>query len=249
MRWDPNSPLPCSLPGLPLWKSTRSGTAGASIDPAGFASFSTAVYPVDPPPAFASRMRAHNQNALIAALLSLLAALLAWFLLYQAGVWLLLLFRTILHGEDAQHDPRYPVIFFAAAGIFLIVFFIWRIAFPYRGPSDRPIFGWHLIPRFLFLPASLTLAVSDNLAAHQKLTKERMRAAFFALLEIDSVKKMPVTRLPLLGMDDDELHRVLLLLQYAGYIDLHRGRDGWFYRVRSTEEEEVRALRKAAEGH
>jgi len=207
------------------------------------------VYPVDPPPAFASRIRAHNQKALIAALLSLLAALLVWFFLYYAGLWLLLLFRTILHGEDAQYDPQYPVIFFAAAGIFLIVFFVWRLVFPYRFLIDRPILGWHLIPRFLFLPASLTFAVSDNLAAHQKLTKERLRAAFFTLLEIDAAKKMPVTQLPLLGIDEDELPRVLLLLQYAGYIDLHRGRDGWFYRVRSTEEEEVCALRKAAGGH
>lgn len=191
-------------------------------------------------------MHAHNRNALTAALLSLLAAVLAWFLVYHAGVWLVLLFRTIVHGEDATHPPAYPVIFFAAAGFFLIVYFVWRVVVKHRGLSDRPIFGWHLIPRFLFLPASLTLAVSDNMAAHQKLTRERLRTAFMVLIEINRLKKLPLTRLPLLGIDEDELDSVLLVLQYAGYIDLHRGRDGWFYRVRSSEESEIQMLRKEA---
>lgn len=188
-------------------------------------------------------LRSHNATVLIASVLSLLAAIAVWVLIYHLGLGASLAGRTFVQGDQAVAPATYRLWFSAALLLTLTGTFAWRFFHPPGQLRDRPIIGWHVIPEILLLPASLILAVTDNLAAYRKVKPERLGAAWELLERMLDRGKLLRRNLPQLGINPRLLEEALMDLQYAGLIDLHEGREEWFYRIRGTEEDRVRSWR------
>jgi hypothetical protein len=199
-----------------------------------------------PPPAFVRRLRAHNQLVLWGVLLSLAAATLAWWFLYQLGQGAVLAFLTFVHGFEITLPPSYPIWFAAGVIVLMLGGFAWRWLHPPGRPRDRSILGWHLLPETIFLPALLTLGISDHLAAWRKLTARRVVVAWAVLCEVLRRGRLREHEIGQLEFSPKRVLEAITTLQYCGLLDLHGSRDGWFYRVRSTEEPRCRDWLRAA---
>jgi hypothetical protein len=194
----------------------------------------------DTPPAQLRRLlQIHNLHVLLVSLLALCAAVGVWVLMYYLGLGAVLAGRTFVLGEEAKAPSNYDLWYGGAVVLTLCAAFTWRFFHPPGRLHDRPIIGWHLIPELVLLPASLILGVSDNLAAYRRVGSQRLRTGWLLLQELTARGKLARPHLPRLGLDEHLLEESLLDLQYAGLIDLHEGKEEWFYRVRGTEEETV----------
>lgn len=175
---------------------------------------------------------------------SLLGAWMGWmvfFAVYTGGV---LVFETIRTGNvDLFRPPAWywPVGAAAVAGLLLGgVVSRWRNRF--RAPRDRAIIGWHLLPEVLLLPPQMTFAVWDQIDARITLNRADLRDAWGLLQTIFAWKRAGAGRLLGEFPDGRRLSRLLTCLQLAGWIDLHRGEEEWFYRVLSDQEPLLHAL-------
>ncbi len=195
------------------------------------------------PAAFCAELRSHNLHALGGAILSLLAAALAWNLAYFFFVLILLGLETSVRGDFGGEIPRWILISaLALAG----VLFIWGLVDAgqrrFAPPSDRAIIGWHLISDFLLLPVRLTFAIGGNLRAVRLLTSSEIGRAWELVLTIHQQGKARLSTLSLIEADPARLQRLLATLQLLGYIDLHKGKQDWFYSICSPREPALRAL-------
>jgi len=196
------------------------------------------------PESFRAELRSHNRHAAGAAVLSLLAAVLAWNLAYFFFVLILLGLVTFDRGD---FGPDMPPWIPATAAALAIVLFVWGVADAiqrrFQTTSDRPIIGWHLIPDFLLLPVRLTFAIWGNFHAIRRLDEASIAEAWELLLAVHQAGQARLGALAMIEPDPARLHRLLTTLQMLGYIDLHRGEQDWFYSVCSPREAELRALR------
>lgn len=193
-----------------------------------------------PPPPFVRRLRAHNQLVLWGVLLSLCASVLAWWFLYHLGQGAVLAFLTFVHGLEVSLPGSYPTWFAGFVVILMLGGFFWRWTHPPGRARDRSIIGWHLLPETILLPALLTLGISDHLAARRKITARRAVVAWDVLIEVlrrGKLREQEIGQLPHAGK---LVREAIVTLQYCGLLDLHGSREGWFYRVRSTEEARCR---------
>lgn len=195
------------------------------------------------PAQFRADLRAHDIHAVGMAVLSLLAAVVVWGLAYFFFVLILLGLVTAARGDTGPEIPRW--ISETAAGL-AILLFVWgicdRIRRRFTPIDDRPIIGWHLGNEFLLLPVRLTFAIGGNLGAARWLNPVEQDRAWELLTVIQRSGRTRVSALTVTEPDPGKLHRLLGALQLAGYIDLHRGEDDWFYSVRSTKEPKLREL-------
>lgn len=185
----------------------------------------------------------HNAHCWLAALGALLAAWLAWACVYAAVIGPTLLFETIRKGEAAAFPWwLHPVV----AGV-VVALLGWGAldawARRFRPPPDHPVVGWHLLPDFVLLPARLTFAITDHLAARIHPGREAAELAWQVLQHIaDAGRVLPHT----LGgyfRPAGALGRALRTLELLGWIDLHASEEGAFYRIRSAREEELAGLK------
>jgi hypothetical protein len=195
------------------------------------------------PGQFRRDLRVHNLHAIAMSVLSLLAAIIVWNLAYFFFVLILLGLVTAARGDiGAEIPPWIP----GTAGILAGLLFLWGILDHLRrrfaGLDDRPIIGWHLGGDIFLLPVRLTLAIGGNLSAVRWLSPEEQDRAWELLTTIHRAGKTRVSALTVVEADPARLHRFLSALQLAGYIDLHRGEEDWFYTVRSTKEPQLRGL-------
>ena len=182
-------------------------------------------------------------------MLSVLGAWLSWmffFALYTGGV---LVFETVRTGNVDLFKP--PWWYWPGCGAGAAILVLWGAADRWKNrfrlPPDRPIVGWHLFPEFLLLPAKLTFAIGDHVAARVSLHAWEREEAWRLLQVVFALKR---AELPQLGMefsDARQLSRLLTGLQLTGWIDLHRGEETWFYRVVSDQEPLLRSLLAGAE--
>lgn len=193
-------------------------------------------------------LQAHNFAVLLASLLSLCAAVGFWLLLYYLGLGAVLAAKTFVQGDAATAPATYGLWYSAALLLTLLAAFGWRFFHPPGKLHDRSIIGWHVLPEILLLPASLILAVTDNLSAYRKIQALRLRTAWELLREMLERGKLQRRKLPQLGIDENLLEQALLDLQYVGLIDLHEGREEWFYRIRGPEEERVKKWKQQITG-
>jgi len=209
-----------------MWKSTRTDTGGLPFE---FTMRS------EPPAAFCRRLHSHNWHVLLGSFLALLAALVVWALLYFLGQGMTLGVLTFIHGDAARLPDSFNRVF---AGFFLctiVLRFLFRNPLGCRRLKDRPILGWHLVPEILLFPASLVLAISENFAAYRKLDRNKEARCWLVFTEILRKKRIPQSKLGQIGLDPRVLEECLLTLQLCGLLDLHRGRDDWFYLIPSSE--------------
>jgi hypothetical protein len=203
------------------------------------------------PPEFSARIVAHNRSCWVAAALSLLGAWLGWmifFALYTAGV---LVFETVRTGNTDLFSP--PRWYWPSGAIAVAVLVLWGAVDRWKRrftlPPDRSIIGWHLFPEVLLLPPRMTFAIWDQIDARITLNRQEQAEAWELLQTIFAWKRAEATRLTLEFPDGRRLSKLLTALQFAGWIDLHRGEENWFYRVLSDRESLLKALTTAdAEG-
>ena len=201
------------------------------------------------PAVFRSRIADHNRSCWIAAALCTLGAWLSWLLFFAFAASLVLVFETVRTGNvDLAKPPDWAI----PAGIAAAVIMLAAAAFQrwirrYRPPPDRPIIGWHLASEFLLLPARITYSIWDHLAARIVQSRNERDESWKLLLAIFEMGRAEESRLAYDFQDPDQLRRMLLNLQLAGWIDLHQSEDGWFYRVSSDEESVLRGLTRPPE--
>jgi hypothetical protein len=189
------------------------------------------------PREFFRRDRAHNRICWIAAALSFWCAALGWVLagtLYASIV----LFLEAFWGER----PGLPHWFFPVGlcGIaaLLTIVMIDRHLGRFKPPTDRPI----VIADVLLLPARATWLVFDHLGARIVLSSAEQADAWALMRTITKMKRAGSTLLARDFPDPARLSKMLLALQLAGWIDLHRGEQDFYYRVRSDREKTIQSL-------
>jgi len=170
-----------------------------------------------------------------------------WSGLFWAGKVLILLGLTSVLGEAARLPLAYFWIFSGAVAVLLTLAAIDRTLNPFPRPDDRPIIGWHVLKQLLLLPALLTFSIYDNLNAYRRLSPTLVHQAWELLLAIQKSGKVAYHELGQFGVESSRAEALLLLLQFAGYVDLHHGRDEWFYLIRSSEAESLKQLASGSE--
>lgn len=201
------------------------------------------------PSVFRKSIASHNRQCWIAAGMSLGAALLGWLaygVLFTGAVLLQEVVRT--GNPDLRESPGWlwPVM-----GVLAVGLVIWtgveRWMRRYRPVDDRPIIGWHLFADVVLSPARMTFAVWDHLALRISLPAQRLYEAWLLLQFIVERKRVPVSTLGQVFPDARILPRLLLALQLAGWIDLYRGEEDWYYALRSEAGQRLRLPADSAE--
>jgi len=197
-------------------------------------------------PQFRRRIASHNRHAVIAAILSLLGAWLAWTIAYGllAGITLGLL--TIIQGQEVIAGEKliaFPAWLRGAALSAALASLVWAAVderkHRYHPVGDRPVVGWHILGDILLLPARLTFGVGHQLAAIIHLSRSEQQEAYDLLQHIHTEKRCPAHSLGALFANPKRLRKILMALQLAGWIDLLRTEDGWIYIERSCEAAEL----------
>lgn len=193
---------------------------------------------VNVPPEFHQRIEDHNRSCWIGAFLSLLSAGLLWLLIGALYLAVVLLADVIRRGETDIYNP--PLWALPVGGAIFLFLLAWggldRWRKRYRPPSDRMIIGWHLFTEVILLPARTTFAILDHLTARISLSRTEVREAWQLLLVIFELQRAETSRLAMDYPNGRKLQKLLLALQLADWIDLHRGDDDWFYKVTSNNE-------------
>ncbi len=196
------------------------------------------------PPVFKARLAEHNRHCWFAAAFSLLGAWLAWLFIFTIYTGAVLLLETVRSGSVDYFKPPSWYLPAGVGGVAVIFVFAildrWRKR--YRPLRDRPIIGFHLFAEVLLLPARLTFSVWDHIRARVALSRTERAEAWRLLSEIFSMGRADSARLSLEFPQARELGKLLMALQVTEWIDLHRGDDDWFYRVRSDQEPYLKTL-------
>lgn len=197
-------------------------------------------------PQFRHRIASHNRHAVIAALLSLLGAWLAWTIAYALLAGMTLGLLTVIHGQEVIAGEKLlslPVWLHPAALAVALVSLVWAAVderkHRYQPVNDRPVVGWHILGDVLLLPARLTFGIGHQLAAIIRLTRSEQQEAFDLLQHIHTEKRCPAHSLGAWFSHPKKLRKILTSLQLAGWIDLLRTEDGWIYIERSCEAAEL----------
>jgi hypothetical protein len=193
------------------------------------------------PREFSAEIRAHNRICWIAAALSFWCAALGWVLagtLYASIVF----FLEAFWGEKpGLPDWFFPLGLCGIAALLTIVVIDRRLG-RFKTPTDRPIIGAHLIADTLLLPARATWLVFDHLGARIVLSSAEQADTWALMRTITTMKRADSTLLARDFPDPARLSKMLLALQFAGWIDLHRGEQDFYYRVRSDREKTIQSL-------
>ncbi|MEX1117994.1 MAG: hypothetical protein WEB60_04290 [Terrimicrobiaceae bacterium] len=187
-------------------------------------------------------LREHNRHCWLAAATSLFFAWLAWVFFYGIFGAMVLLFETITQGETATFPKWLNPAFGGLAATLLLWGGISRWVKRFRPPPDRPVIGWHLLPDVLLLPATLTFAVGEHLDARLRLSHHEKSEAARLLAILSEIGRTTVSELGFHFSQPKTLQKLLTTLQFLGWIDLHRGEDDFFYRLRSDREEPLAQL-------
>lgn len=193
---------------------------------------------------FERSFREHDRHCVIAAVLSLIGAWFSWLLfgtVYCGGV---ILFETVRTGNpDLQ---RVSSSYWVAGASLALILFIWasidRFRRLYQPPPDRTIIGWHLFADVLLWPPRLTYAIADNMGLRTGADAHMIAEAWRLLEVIVDRQRAPRSVLAYDFPDDVGLGKLLRALQLTGWIDLYRGEEDWYYRIRTDAEEALRSL-------
>jgi len=189
------------------------------------------------------QIRIHNRHCWLAAAAALFFSWLAWAGFYVVFAGVVLLLETIRQGESAA----FPQWLNPTAVLLAILLLSWAGAEErgrkFRPTTDRPVIGWHLLPDLLLLPARLTFSIGSHLSARIRLDSHGQETAWRILELAADFGKLPPHLLGAQFTSADDWERALEALQLLGWVDLHGDKEGWFYRIPSTREGELAAMR------
>ncbi|MEO6847401.1 MAG: hypothetical protein ABI443_07725 [Chthoniobacterales bacterium] len=187
------------------------------------------------PAAFCARFSQHNRNAILTAILTGIFAILGWVLVYGLLYWGTLFISTSAKGTETHVATWITPAFLILTTLLLLLAALDHAFFRFAPLDDRPIVGIHLIKEFALLLPKLTFSAFGTLLAYQSLSKDDLHRAWEILIRIHHDRKSDFFTLSQVEPDARRLNALLLALQLTGFIDLHQGRESWFYLVRTDE--------------
>ena len=195
------------------------------------------------PAVFCAQIAEHNRSCWIAAALSLGCAGVAWAIAGVIYAGLVLLFGG-LGPMDALKLPQwfFPVGLCGVVVLLALAVIDRKYRRRFRPVSDRPIIGRHLMEDLLLLPARATLLVWDHLDARIVLSRGERETAWMLIQTISKMKRADSSLLARDFPDSARLSKMLTALQLAGWIDLYRAEEDFYYRVRSEHTKTINSL-------
>ncbi len=218
------------------------------------------VAEVDPeaaPRALRRYFAVHNRQALLLALLSLVASALLWAITYAFVFWFALVAATLsrsfnpdtlLQVTDRELlTAHFPLWFAGGSGVALIAAGIVRkrvrIA---RLREARLYLLWVVVELFMAIP-NVTFSVWGNLSAITRLRRQEAAQAWKILQRIHSEGgRLNVANLRQEIDDEKTLRRVMFGLQLVGLISLREREEGWFLYLQNRDA--FAALLSSAQG-
>jgi len=194
------------------------------------------------PPEFRRRFAEHNRNAVFVAVAAGVVAAICWILAYALFYWAAVFFSTLLHGEQAPPPPWLLTAFFLGTGVLCILAALDYAFTRFAKLQDQPIIGWHLFRDFALALPKLTFSAFGNLMACRFLSQDDLERAWSLLVRIQKDGKSSPFTLSQVEPDSRRLNVLLTALQLAGFIDLHRGSEEWFYLVRGDQTDLIRKM-------
>ena len=199
-----------------------------------------------PPPALRRYFARHNQQAILLALFSLVAAAVLWGLVYVFVYWFALVAVTVARSFNPAtlvqvSDPNLLGPFFVPGFAGAVVLWLAAAVMVRRHVrlerlrEQRHYFIWVAIELMMAVP-NVTFAVFGNLSAITRLRrKDAIRA--WRLLERMQAEggHLDIASLRLEIDDEKALNRVLFALQLVGLIGLREKEKGWYLVLRHPE--------------
>jgi len=194
------------------------------------------------PAALDAQIAEHNRSCWMAAALSLWCAALAWALASAIYRGFVVLVEALSGGKPNELPSWFLPVGLCGAVVLLGAALINRRRQRFNSVSDRSIIGWHLIAEILLLPARATLLVWDHVDARIVLSQPERVKAWALMRTILDLKRADRSLLARDFPDPGRLSKMLMALQFGGWIELHRGEEDFYYRVRSDREIDIRSL-------
>lgn len=182
------------------------------------------------------RVRSHNRTALTFAFLSAAGAAICWGLLFALAQWLTLLAITIVRGSYASLPPGFPVGFTAIACALIFSAWLDRKVTPNSIPPDERS-PREIAMDFMLAIPRMTLAVSANLAARQRLTRDEVVMAAGLMDRVSRERRMSIHELPTEIPEQRERESVLNAMLLIGLLEIQHADNGIWLRVPRTARE------------
>jgi len=163
----------------------------------------------------------HNQWVLALTLLTFVAAVILWALLYFFVVWISVFMSAAIAPID-YHPPKGEVLggFIIGAVVLCAVAWIVRRLHPNEIPEDNKGLGGHLLDLLLAVPR-VTLSIFGNSGAAARLTDEELGHAWHLLRRMDEAENpVPMQMLPVDIPDGKMREKIILTLQVANLIEI-----------------------------
>ncbi len=191
-------------------------------------------------------VRRHNWQALLLATFSLVAAVILWAILYLFVYWIALVVatlslsfnpNTILEINNPQLLGRYFPAEFAGGGLaaLLLARFLGRRINPAKLRERRFYVLWIGFELFMAIP-NVTFSVWGNLRAIIRLRRGEALGAWRLLERVRALGgRLAIANVASQLDDQENLPRLLVILQIAELLGVRENEDGWFYYLQNPE--------------
>lgn len=173
------------------------------------------------PAPFRAHFKRHNRRVLLLAFFTLLLALGFWALIYLAVYWVTLLTLTAWRGIDATMPGFFMEGFVASAVILCAIGYIAHRISPDESPKDKQTW-WKIAFDLLLAIPRVTLTAWETLTAYRFLNERDLTAAWWLAEKVGREEKISMQSIPVEMPDPAQRRKVILSLQLAELIDVHR---------------------------
>jgi hypothetical protein len=173
------------------------------------------------------RLRVHNRRVFAFAALCAAGAVLAWTGLYGLVHWLVLLGGAITRGPYSTVPRGMPIAFLFIAAALLFSAWLDRRLTPNEVPPDDKS-PREIAMDFLLALPRMTLAITGNLSAWQRLSASETSDAAIFMERLIAERRIPIHQTPLDLPDPESRDRILNSLMMLGLVELqHEGTTIW----------------------
>jgi hypothetical protein len=189
----------------------------------------------------------HNLHVAVLTLGSLVAAAVAWALLYVGSLWLLILGMTALIPDRAHIPNSYGYVFAVAGACATAYAWLDQWLTPDGRVRDKRGIG-EIIVDFILLVPRLTLAVGGNLRAWLHLSRTEYAQTAALLQRLTDEKRVAMSSLRQEIPDSQAVRRILFALQLTEIVEVQRKENEFWLRLNDLRPKALRAVRGSAEG-
>ena len=181
----------------------------------------------------------HNLQVLALTLLTFATAAVLWAMLYGFVYWVLLFGISAARGLEAEMPAAFTKVFLLVAAALLSIAWIDRKLRQHDHPRDDKSFGAHLADILLAIPR-VTLAISANLSAWQRLRREELILAAALLERVAREEKIEFQSTPLDIPEDARREKIILALLLSRALEFRREEGISWLTVSSAARDELR---------